>query len=153
MNEELTLKIERIFDAPIQKVWDAWTKPELLQQWSCPQTFEVTKQEGDLKEGGEWCARMESAELGYTGDLRGEYKLLDEPHKLVSTHQWVDDSGNDGKATEYTVELSEADGKTHMTFTQTGFVSAESRDSHYGGWQETFSKLDSLVRRNDTSRG
>jgi len=147
MDQELQLKIERTFDAPIQKVWDAWTKPELLRQWSCPNTFEVTEQSGDFRVGGIWTETMTSDKYGFTGKLRGEYKVIEEPHKLVSTHEWIDGSGNDGKASEYTVELSEQDDGTRMTFTQIGFVSAESRDSHCGGWEETFGKLASLLEK------
>ena len=145
MSTNLELKIERIFDTQIQNVWNAWTEPELLREWSCPESFVITEISGELKVGGNWTLTMVSEKLGYTGKLRGEYKVIDQPHRLVSTHVWVDENGNDEHETEYTVELSEIDGKTHMVFTQTGFVSVESRDSHESGWGETFNKLGQLL--------
>ena len=140
------LRIERTFNAPIQKVWDAWTTKEMIRQWSCPESFEVTELGADFRVGGEWYMTMISKKMGYTGKLRGEYRIIEEPSKLQSTHTWIDDSGNSGQETIYTVELTEDAEKTHMVFTQTGLVSDESRDSHAEGWNETFNKLDTLVK-------
>ncbi len=144
MNEELTLTIERDFDAPIQKVWQAWTDPEMLQKWSCPDTFEVTKIGGVLKVGGEWHMTMESSTPGYNGSIKGKYLELIEPTKIVSTHTWINDDGSEDTTT-YTVELSERDGKTHMVYTQTGFANKGIMEGHNGGWSQCFAKLEAML--------
>ena len=88
---------------------------------------------------------MESTQLGYTGKLHGQFKVIVPPHKLVASHIWLQEDGSDGQYSEYTVELSEQLGKTHMVFTQVGFVSPESRDSHQIGWNQSFDKLNDFV--------
>lgn len=50
--EDSTLTLERTFDAPRQKVWDAFTKPELFIQWWGPQGWTTEVKEFDFSEGG-----------------------------------------------------------------------------------------------------
>jgi uncharacterized protein YndB with AHSA1/START domain len=144
MSEQLKLFIERDFDAPIDRVWQSWTDPKLLQLWSCPETFEVTNIDGELKVGGEWHMAMESKTLGFSGKLKGSYRLLDRPKKIVSTHIWLADDGHEDM-TEYTVVLSENGDRTHMVFTQTGFANNGSIEGHSGGWNECFAKLTTIL--------
>jgi uncharacterized protein YndB with AHSA1/START domain len=60
---------------------------------------------------------------------------------------WVWDRPHDAAGTEtvVTVTLDDRCGKTRMTFRQTGFKSAESRDGHESGWTQAFERLRDLV--------
>ena len=49
-----TLTIERIFDAPRQMVWDAWTKAEHIAKWWGPKGVETKVEEHNFQEGGSW---------------------------------------------------------------------------------------------------
>lgn len=48
------LKVERDFDAPLSRVWQAWTESELLDQWWAPKPYKAVTQSQDFKEGGRW---------------------------------------------------------------------------------------------------
>lgn len=52
------MHINRIFDAPIELVWEVWTNPEHIVNWWGPNGFTNTIQEMDFKEGGEWKLTM-----------------------------------------------------------------------------------------------
>ena len=138
------LVIRRTFNAPRALVFRAWTEPQLLAQWSCPRGFTFTEQTGDLRVGGGFSARMRSPE-GTEHRLRGVYREITPPERLVFTHCWLDASGTPGPETLVTVSLSERDGRTEMSFHQGIFASVEARDGHEQGWGGCFERLAELL--------
>jgi uncharacterized protein YndB with AHSA1/START domain len=148
-DNELILK--RVFDAPRDLVWKAWTDPEMLKEWSAPRAFTLPVSEGDLRPGGAWRARMRKDD-GTELDLGGVYREIAAPERLVFTHVWMDENGKPGTETLVTVTLTEGGDKTEMNFRQSGFDSVESRDDHREGWNECFDKLAELVAELLTKR-
>lgn len=141
---ELRLVIERDFDASLERVWQMWTDPQLIAKWSCPYGFTITRCDGELRVGGEWHSTMVSPD-GFEMPLSGCYKEIVPMTKLVSSHLWQSQDA-EGEETEYMVELTANDkGGTHMTFTQTGFTSVESKEGHEGGWGQVFGKLGNVL--------
>ena len=133
------LIITRIFDAPQWLVWQAWTEPERLMQWCCPNGFTLLYGEGELRVGGHWRSAMRSPD-GEKFVMSGTYREIIPCERLAFTHAW--EEGNPpGPETIVTVHLAEHAGKTTMTFWQTGFDSVESRDGHEGGWGQAFDHL------------
>jgi uncharacterized protein YndB with AHSA1/START domain len=143
-SDERELLIVRTFDAPRALVWRAWTEPERMARWMSPAGFTIPFNEGELRPGGAWRAQMRSPE-GEILHLAGVYREIVPPERLVFTHAWTDEDGTPGPETLVTVTLAEQGGKTVMTFRQTGFSSAASRDGHGGGWTECFDKLGELL--------
>ncbi|MES2499356.1 MAG: SRPBCC family protein [Pseudomonadota bacterium] len=62
INPELDLVLERIVDVPCELVWAAWTHPEQLKQWFCPQPWKTVECENDLRPGGKFSTTMQSPE-------------------------------------------------------------------------------------------
>jgi len=60
--ENLTVKVERSFDAPLDQVWSAWTESEFLDQWWGPKPYRVETKSMDFSEGGRWLYAMVSPE-------------------------------------------------------------------------------------------
>jgi uncharacterized protein YndB with AHSA1/START domain len=56
--ENLSVKVERTFDAPLDLVWSAWTEAELLDQWWAPKPFKAETKSMDFSEGGRWLYAM-----------------------------------------------------------------------------------------------
>ncbi len=131
------LVITRIFDAPPSLVFKAWTQPEHMVRWLGPKDFSASAVRLDVRPGGAWSAVITSAE-GKSFGMAGVYREIAPPDRLAFTFAWDED-----KAEQMLIALTfrDRDGKTEMTFRQTGFRSAESRDSHRGGWNECFDKL------------
>lgn len=136
------LVITRVFDAPRDLVWKAWT--EDMSKWSAPRGFTVPVSEGDVRPGGKWRAMMKSPD-GKELWLGGEYHEVVPPERLVFTHAWDNQHGQPGDESLVTVELADIGGKTEMTFRQSGFTSIESRDGHKDGWAQCFDILDELL--------
>jgi uncharacterized protein YndB with AHSA1/START domain len=142
---ERELVIRRTFNAARELVFRAWTEPQLLARWSCPRGFSFTGQSGDLRVGGSFSATMRSPE-GTEHRLRGVYREIVPPERLVFTHLWVDERGNPGPETLVTVTLTEHDGRTEMMFRQGIFASVAAREGHEQGWQSCFERLEELLQ-------
>jgi uncharacterized protein YndB with AHSA1/START domain len=137
---DLSLEITRVFDAPRTQVFAAWTRREHLMHWCAPDGFEITLCEGDPRIGGAWRSSMRSPD-GMDHRVRGVYREIVPNRRLVFTHAWDGEDGRPGHETVVTVTFEDERGKTRMTFRQTGFKSAASRDGHRGGWSESFERL------------
>jgi len=143
--EDLELVINRVFDAPRELLWKAWTDPEMMKVWSAPRGFTIPRSEGELKVNGTWHATMVKPD-GEELNLGGRYLEIVEPERLVFTHVWMDENGNPTSPdSTCTVTLTARGNKTEMNFRQTGFDSEGARDGHNEGWNECFDKLDEML--------
>lgn len=57
-NAKHELRLERVIDAPREKIWRCWTEPELLKQWFCPKPWYVSELSIDLTAGGDFTFTM-----------------------------------------------------------------------------------------------
>jgi uncharacterized protein YndB with AHSA1/START domain len=53
-NKSHVITITRVYDAPLQSVWEAWTVPEEVAQWWGPRGFTLTTHSRDIRTGGHW---------------------------------------------------------------------------------------------------
>jgi uncharacterized protein YndB with AHSA1/START domain len=134
------LVIRRTFDAPRALVFAAWTQSAHLARWSGPHGFTTTEDHMDLRPGGAYRVCLHGPD-GTDHWLRGVYREIVPPERLVFTHSWEDESGQAGPETVVSVSLTERNGKTEMVFHQAFFETQASRDGHEGGWSESFERL------------
>lgn len=139
-DDDRTLVITRVFDAPRALVYEAWTKPEHAKQWMAPRGMSVAEWENDARVGGTWRMVMGPAE-GPEHRVTGKNLEVVPPDRLVFTHAWLDDDGKPGHETVCTVTFVESEGKTTMTFQQATFQSVEDRNGHREGWGQSFDNL------------
>src|SRR5262245_11115709 len=82
--------ITRGLDPPRRLVWEAWTNPKHVQHWLLgPEGWTMPVCEIDLRPGGSWhyvWRKPDGAEMG----MRGEYREIVPPERLVSTDCWGD---------------------------------------------------------------
>jgi PhnB protein len=52
------INVSRMFAAPINLVWDAWTRPEIMDQWWAPKPWRAETKRMDFREGGQWIYAM-----------------------------------------------------------------------------------------------
>jgi len=141
---ERELVITRVFDAPRPLVFKAWTEPDRLVRWWGPQGFTTPSCTMDVRPGGAYRYRMRSAE-GTDHWLRGVYREIVEPVRLVFTWAWEDSEGEPGHETLVTVTFAEDGGKTRLTMRQAVFESMNARDAHQGGWASCLDRLAEYV--------
>jgi len=113
MSDYQTLHISRTFNAPIQRVWDAWTQPDQLKQWFMPAPFSVASAELDVRTGGQLSINTKSPE-GEIMPLSGEYTTVEEPTKLVMVSSPLDAEGKKLFEVQHSIELTEANGQTTL---------------------------------------
>ncbi len=137
------LRITRVFQAPREIVFKAWTTPAMLEKWFGCSAFTTTFAEADVRVGGEWRVGMRSPE-GDNYLAFGVYKAIRPVEHLALTHQWSRMTANVNPAnheTLVTVDLFKEGNGTRMEFRQTGLATEASRDSHVGGWGDSFDAL------------
>ncbi|HEY4473203.1 MAG TPA: SRPBCC domain-containing protein [Stellaceae bacterium] len=128
------LTITRVFDAPREVVFAAWTDPKQAARWWGPQGFTTISCEMDVRVGGAYRACMRSPE-GTRHCRRGVYREIVTPERLVFTYAWEDDAENLGHETVVTVTFAGlGGGKTRLTLHQAVFETMAARDSHQAGW-------------------
>ena len=114
----------RVFDAPRRRVFAAHTDPEHLPHWMTgPEGWTMPVCEVDLRPGGAWRFAWRHAD-GTEMEVRGEYREVVPPERVVSTESW----GGDPPDTILTLVLTEEGGRTTLTATRL-FPSKEARDA------------------------
>jgi uncharacterized protein YndB with AHSA1/START domain len=119
--------VTRVFDAPRQLVFDAYTKPELVKTWLLgPDGWSMPVCEIDLRVGGKyryvWKNDIDGREMG----MGGVYREVAAPEKIVATEVF-DEAWYPGEAVD-TIVLTERDGKTTLAQTIL-YNSRETRDA------------------------
>jgi uncharacterized protein YndB with AHSA1/START domain len=136
----LELVITRVFDAPPRLVFKAWTEPERLVRWWGPRGFTTPSCKVDVRPGGAFRLCMRSPE-GTDHWLRGVYREVVEPERLVCTWAWEDAEGTPGHETLLTVSFAQQGAKTKLTLHQAVFESVTARDAHQEGWTSGLDRL------------
>ena len=131
-----TLNLKRLFKAPRERVFRAWTDPAMLAKWWGPESRSCPFVELDPRPGGRWRTCMK-AENGDEAWVQGEYKEVDPPRKLVFTWAWEND-GVPGHVTEVSVEFLDRGDETEMLFRHRGFETEEQAHQHNQGWDSSF---------------
>ena len=148
---ERELVVTRTINGPARIVFDAWTRPELLQRWWAPKSFPVTllSCEMDVRVGGGY--RLVFGYEDSTFDFFGRY-LEVTPHSRLA---WTNDEG-DGE-TITTVTFEETGGRTHVVVHDL-YPSKEALDDAVAsgstsGMPESLAQLDELLVTLGTSGG
>lgn len=141
----------REFDAPVEAVWNAWTKPEEHMKWWGPRTYSCPAATMDVKTGGTYHVAMRSPQ-GMVMWNKGTYMEVAPMQRLVYTVQFADSLGNTilpsqiglpGKWPEAVMTTStfeDVNGKTRFTLVEEG-VPMEMRGMSEAGMNECLDKL------------
>lgn len=154
---EQVIVIERIFDAPRERVWKAWTEPESLMRWWGPKNFTSPACRMDFREGGKYLFCMRSPE-GQDFWSTGVYRKIVPLRQIICTDSFADVEGNIVPASYYnmspdfplellvTVTFEEYGGKTKFTLRHEGFPVGEDAGLAQAGWNESLDKLAENLR-------
>jgi uncharacterized protein YndB with AHSA1/START domain len=140
------LRLTHRFEAPRERVFDAWTDPELLRRWwAAAPDWDTPSAEVDLRPGGRYRLSMRNPETGDVHTVGGEYTEVSRPERLVYTWAWEGEDAN-REETVVTVEFADRGGDaTEVVLTHAGFASDESRTNHEHGWRGCLANLESRV--------
>lgn len=152
--------MERIFDAPVDVIWQMWTNPEHFKAWYGPAGAAIPVANMDVRVGGTRLVGMAMQTPG--GPIQmwftGEYREVIENKRLVYTESISDENGNVSShpdagmpgshptTTEVRVELEDIGGRTKMVLTHLG-LPADSPGA--AGWTMALDKLAAHVQTRD----
>jgi len=140
------VRIERIFNAPRDRVWRAMTDPELIAQW-WGRGNKLVVERFDLERGGHW-RFVEHSDHGVHG-FEGRFAEVVPPERVVQTFEW---DGMPGHVALETLTLEDlGDGRTRLVTTSL-FLTAQDRDGMVqsgmeGGVNESYAALDRLLAK------
>ena len=138
------LVIRRTFNAPRSRVFEAFTKAELLRQWFTPPGKEPGAVTFDARVGGSYriTSTDPDGEEWNFGGVISEFRV---PERLAYTFHWEEDDKSAEREMYVTLDFIDRGEQTEIVFTQTNFASEASRDGHLEGWYEVFDKLPALL--------
>jgi uncharacterized protein YndB with AHSA1/START domain len=137
--DDRSIEIVHLFEAPIDTVFEHWSRSELVAGWFAPDGYAVSNADFEARTGARWKVEFRSSQ-GTVYVEHGEFLEVAAPHRLVFTLTQEDD-GRAGPTTTITVSLQARGDRTRMTFRQTGFEDTKRRDGNEQGWHECFGKL------------
>jgi uncharacterized protein YndB with AHSA1/START domain len=139
------VRIERIFDAPRDRVWRAVTEPALVARW-WGRGNQLTIERMEVKKGGHW-RYVEHAPNGQSHGFEGRYAEVAPPGRIVQTFEW---DGMPGHVALETMTLEDlGDGRTKLVIVSL-FHTTEDRDGMLqsgmeSGLNESHAALDEVL--------
>ena len=156
-NRTERMTIERIFNAPRELVWKAWTDPQYAKQWWGPNGFTTPIYQSDFRVGGKFLICMKSPD-GQEFWNAGEYHQILPPEKIVSSMYFADKDGNKVGPEHYGIEheaiegardttLFEdlGDGRTKLTFIGNEAMEEAANSGQLEGWNQILDKFAALI--------
>jgi uncharacterized protein YndB with AHSA1/START domain len=119
--ENNTVNVNREFAANLDLVWNAWTKPELLDQWWAPKPYKNITKSMDFKEGGTWLYYMVSPE-NEKHWCKNDYLKINIKKSYTGLDAFCDEIGNTNTEmprTKWTNSFTEGSDKTLVSIVAT----------------------------------
>jgi uncharacterized protein YndB with AHSA1/START domain len=139
----LVLVVQRKIKASPERLFDAWSRPELMKQWfHAGENMTTPVAEADLKVGGPWQVVMRKSD-GKDYPNNGKYLVIDRPNKLVFTWHPMGQADYETKVTLLFKKVSEE--FTEMTLTHEGLRDQDWVDRHNAGWVACIDSLQGWV--------
>jgi uncharacterized protein YndB with AHSA1/START domain len=141
--EQGALEITRRWDAPPERVWQAWTDPQALSRWfgtgdpGC-----VTQAEIDLRVGGRYRIVTKRPD-GQTNDVSGEYQEVVPHSRLAFSWAW---QSTPERVSHVSIDFIASGGGTVLRFVHDRFFDDQARINHERGWLKLFGQLDAFFQ-------
>lgn len=154
------LTFQREYAAPVDTVWDAWTRAEMLQQWWGPEKTSIPECEVDPQVGGRIRIVMEAGEgmgkyQGTRWPLEGTFTRVEKPHRLTyDARSWTE--GEEASRIEHVndVRFTASDAGTivdlHITITDIGSGGKMAAFGMKWGYKAQLDKLEQFLATGGT---
>lgn len=140
--ENTSLEVRRTIAAPRERVFQAWTRPEELKQWSAPGDMTVPVAEVDLRVGGKFRIEMQSPN-GVRHIGVGVYREVAPPKRLVYTWTWEGETKG-VKDSVITVAFEGRGKSTEVILRHERLPNEKEVIGHTEGWTGCLEKLAAL---------
>lgn len=154
-DDRLDLVLERMLNGPRERVWRAWTEPDLVKRWWCPKPWYVADCRIEPRPGGEFYTLMRGPEAGQEHAVTGCYLELVPHERIVFTpvlKRGFRPVPPGPGAPRFTAEITFADAGGGRTAYRARVMHPDEadRDAHArmgfeAGWGATAAQLDALL--------
>lgn len=157
VDETERMVVTRVFDAPREVVWKAWTDPEYVMQWWGPQGFTASVCKIDFRQGGKFLCCMRTPD-GQDFWNAGEYHEIVPHEKIVSSLYFSDSEGKKVEPAHYGIEheaIEDAhdvvtfedlgNGQTKLTFIGNETMENAIKSGQVEGWHQILDKVAAVV--------
>jgi uncharacterized protein YndB with AHSA1/START domain len=157
VDETERMVVTRVFDAPRELVWKAWTDPKYLMQWWGPKDFTAPVCKMDFRVGGKFlcCMRAPDGQEFWNG---GEYHEIVLYEKIVYSMYFSDSEGNKVEPAHYAIEheaIEDAcdvamfedlgNGRTKLTLIGNETMESAKASGQLEGWNQILDKVAAVV--------
>ena len=139
------ISVKRLLKAPRERVFEAWTRPDLMARWFFPGSDWTAAIKSDLRVGGAWEVVMHDAAGGRHAQF-GEYREIAPGSRLVFTWSCPDLGVVDSVVS---VELADHEGLTELRLTHELPPDPNVRRGHEEGWQGCLGNLERLLEQRE----
>jgi uncharacterized protein YndB with AHSA1/START domain len=141
------IHVERVFDAPRDRVFAVYTDPKLIPEWWGPRGTTTRVDEMDVRPGGRWRFVIRNSDGSETG-FRGVFREVAPPERLVQTFEWEGMPGHVSVDTATFEDLGErtkvvSDSIFHTTEERDGMIESGME----GGLNDTYDRLEEVLAR------
>ena len=140
-----SLEIRKTIAAPREKVFRAWTRPELLKRWFPPGGFEAAPTDVDLRTGGTYRWGVRQLPDGEPFWATGTFEEVDPPKRLVFS--WIWSTRKDDQTTRVTIDFLDRDGKTEIVLRHDRFPDVNMRNEHEQGWTHCLEQIEEFLMK------
>jgi uncharacterized protein YndB with AHSA1/START domain len=142
-NESNDLLVTKLFNAPCERVWEAWTKPELIAKWFAPGIV-MDVRELDVRPGG--CFRFADPNDPNSGEYTGEYITVSPLRELsFSVMDYSENPAGDGGG--FKVVFEELGTQTKITLTSLPAPATNARfEGAQEAWMGCFERLANVIQ-------
>jgi uncharacterized protein YndB with AHSA1/START domain len=139
-----TLTLKKVFEAPIELVWEAWTNSDHIMQWWAPPGMKINMVIHEFKVGGKWKYSMPMPD-GSQFISEGTYLEIEEYKKIVTTADFKPMT----EGVELHVSFEADSDKTNFTFSvihaTEEYCKAQEKMGFYNGWGSALNRMESVI--------
>ena len=126
IQEKTIITVATTVNAPVQKIWECWTKPEHITQWNnASDDWHTPNAQNDLKVGGSFVSRMEAKDGSMGFDFGGKYDA-------IRTNEYIEYTIEDGRKVKVSFAATDNSTKVSESFEA---ESTNPTDMQKSGWQ------------------
>jgi uncharacterized protein YndB with AHSA1/START domain len=144
MSGQLVLVVRRTIKAPVERVFDAWTRPEQLRQWWGPRPVTCSEAEVDLRVGGAYRIGNLLPD-GSTLWILGAFEVVEPPRRIVYTWRVEGKAPAASERSRVTVHFEPHDGGTEVIVVHERIDTEATRADHEKGWNGCLENLEGLL--------
>ena len=142
--DTVTVEIDRVFDATVERIWQMFTDPEEIRVWGCGDWYDHVEIDFDLRVGGVLHHRVTGKSDGSPWTYHGVYLEIDEDKRLVYTFDWKSDWREPHTPSTVTIEFSPTNDGTasiHLEHSDVARPGEESTSQHWNAFLEVLESL------------